>query len=209
MASRSDAAPNPALPGLLTRGGAAWPNPPCMGAASRPGQAGPLIRTCSTPQRIGSPRSSTGRCMSVHAHRRCRRLRKPVSRPVWGARSTPVAAVQVDARTSKRRPRTPVRLSDGGWFRRLTPRILMLPPFSGSVRFSSRWRGTQDLTRRRRGARWQSRRSSIRAARARVLHTPARALLPRLDAFARCVCTRSTVARLRIGSSSVFRSTAR
>ena len=33
----------------------------------------------------------------------------------------------IDARTSKRRPRTPVRLSDGGRFRRLTPRILMLP----------------------------------------------------------------------------------
>ena len=33
----------------------------------------------------------------------------------------------IDARTSIRRPRTPVRLSDGGRFRRLTPRILMLP----------------------------------------------------------------------------------
>ena len=38
-----------------------------------------------------------------------------------------VKVADIDGRTSKRRPRTPVRLSDGGRFRRLTPRILMLP----------------------------------------------------------------------------------
>ena len=38
-----------------------------------------------------------------------------------------VKVADIDARTSKHRPRTPVRLSDGGRFRRLTPRILMLP----------------------------------------------------------------------------------
>ena len=38
-----------------------------------------------------------------------------------------VKVAGIDGRTSKRRPRTPVQLSDGGRFRRLNPRILMLP----------------------------------------------------------------------------------
>ena len=38
-----------------------------------------------------------------------------------------VKVADIDARTSIRRPRTPVRLSDGGRFRRLTPRNFALP----------------------------------------------------------------------------------
>ena len=36
-----------------------------------------------------------GRCTTTRGRPHCRRLRKPVSRPVWGARSTPVAAARV------------------------------------------------------------------------------------------------------------------
>ena len=50
---------------------------------------------------------------------------------------TGVKLADIDARTSIRRPRTPVRLSDGGRFRRLTPRILMLPCFVGAGRTGS------------------------------------------------------------------------
>ena len=38
-----------------------------------------------------------------------------------------VKVADIDGRTSESGPRTPVRLSDGGQFRRLTPRILILP----------------------------------------------------------------------------------
>ena len=51
----------------------------------------------------------------------------------WGSiKIRGVKVVDIDGRTSKRRPRTPVRLSDGGRFRRLTPRILILPKKRGA-----------------------------------------------------------------------------
>ena len=48
---------------------------------------------------------------------------------VWlgSAKFRGVKVADIDARTSIRRPRTPVRLSDGGRFRRLTPRNFALP----------------------------------------------------------------------------------